>query len=75
MSTRKASEAVIEKGTVILLADTCRDDAESLESIWKPSDGVFRDVLEIRIAPCKEVRSRFSEEVLHAIGDKKSCCK
>ena len=75
MAARKASEAVIEDRTISLLADTCRDEVESLESVWKASDGIFSNSLEVRVAPCKEVRSRFSEEVLHTICDEKSSCK
>ncbi len=75
MPTRVTSKAIVQLSLVRILANGRAHELPSsgrrFQALHTAND-VFGQVIEVGLAPGQEIGSRFSEQVLHAIGDEPS---
>ena len=70
MAAGEGFEGVVDEVRVWVLADVGINEGPSgIEALAVATDDVLLDVIEVGLAAGDAARSRFAEEVLHALGD------
>ncbi len=72
MTAWETRESIIQEPFIRLLADCRRDQIQPIQHIRIPTNGVFGLIRIIRIAAAQEIRSGFSKEIFHALGQEEA---